>query len=393
MERLLERNLTAPRLARDLLGRAAISMTTARSRPPFFLPRGFFALAFHLAILLSSARSVAEPAGPPADLPIRLTVATADCLDAAGFAAQLRRHTSRVREVSGGEPARALRVDLRREGGQFVGGLTVRDVDGNEGHREVSGTDCPSVVASLAFVAAVIVDPAAMLRGADSLSPAQSSRSPLASSSGTAGSVEPSPVGASALGTSAGEPSHSPPESPGTARGTAPFRLSAGGALEVALGLGPGAAVIPRLGVDFEFPHLVRGAQLRVSGGRGLSRSVSTDVGTAQIALSDVRIDTCFDVLRPASFRMGACGVADGVVLGGEGANTAESQSASRLSIELGLALHPRWIVHDSITFGVAVGGLVPLSRYRFYFAPDQTAYRLAAVSGFAELEAGVAFW
>ena len=132
---------------------------------------------------------------------------------------------------------------------------------------------------------------------------------------------------------------------------------------------------------------------LRLSGGRGLSRSVRTDVGTAQIGFSDVRIDSCFDLLRPTSFRMGACGVVDGVILGGEGANTVESQSARRLSIEAGFALHPRWIVRDSITFGVAVGGLVPLARYRFYFAPDETAYRLAAVSGFAELEAGVTFW
>ncbi len=151
--------------------------------------------------------------------------------------------------------------------------------------------------------------------------------------------------------------------------------------------------MIPRLGVDFEFPRLIRGAQLRISGGRGLTRSVRADVGTAQIALSDVRIDTCFDVLPPASFRVGACGVADGVVLGGEGANTVQPQSASRLSIELGLALHPRWIVRDSITFGVTLGALATLARYRFYFAPDETAYRLAAVSGFVELEAGLAFW
>src|SRR5258706_13905990 len=99
-------------------------MTTARSRRPFFLPRGFLAAAvFQLATLLSSARSVAETAGQPADLPIQLTVAPTDCLDAAGFAVQLRRHTSRVREVSGNEPARALRLALRRGGGQVIGGL------------------------------------------------------------------------------------------------------------------------------------------------------------------------------------------------------------------------------------------------------------------------------
>ena len=368
-------------------------MTSARSRRPFFRARGFLAFTvLQLATLLSSAPSVAETAREPSDLPVRLTVAPADCLDAAGFSAQLRRHTSRVREVSGGESARAVRVELHGEGGRFVGVLTVRDVDGNEGHREVSGADCPSVVASLAFVAAVIVDPAAMFRPADSPSPAEGSTSPLAASSGTA-AVASSALGTSALGTSADEMSRSSPESLGTTRRDAPFHLSAGGALEAALGVGPGAAVIPRLIVDFEFPRLMRGAQLRLSGGRGLSRSVRTDVGTAQIGFSDVRIDSCFDLLRPTSFRMGACGVVDGVILGGEGANTVESQSARRLSIEAGFALHPRWIVRDSITFGVAVGGLVPLARYRFYFAPDETAYRLAAVSGFAELEAGVTFW
>jgi hypothetical protein len=316
-------------------------------------------------------------------LPLRLSVeAPAGCSDSGAFLAQLRKHTPRVREAAGDERAKTIEVVLRSESGQFVGSLTVRDEGGGEGHREVRGADCPNVVAGLAFVAAVIVDPAAALRTEPSASaPSADDRGPVASPS------EP-PSDAQAESRSP-PPSETASESPSGAF----LRLSAGAGVETARGLGPDTAVMARLLAEIEFPRLLRGAHARLSGGRGLARSVTTGFGTAEIALTDIRFDPCFDVLSPASFQLGVCGIVDGVRLAGSGTNTWSPQNADRWSIELGVGLRPRWVVLRRLTLEVMIGGAAPLARYRFYFAPDATAYRLAAVSGFAEFAAGVRFW
>jgi len=332
-------------------------------------------LRFALAVLTSCAGAAAQDR---TSIPLQIDVeAPGGCPDAAAFFAQLQKHSSRVREASGDERARTMRVGLRLEGEEFLGVLTVRAQEGGEGHREMRGRDCRSVVAGLAFVAAVIVDPDAVSR------------------STTVGSAPaPSPRGAPsfAVETSAGHdsPSSSPAESAPSGR---PVRISTGAGIEVARGLGPYTAFIPRLFVDLEFLRLLRGAHARVSFGRGVSRTVTTELGTAKINLTDVRFDVCVDALYLTSFQLGLCGLVDGMLLTGQGANTANAQNADRLSIELGLALRPRWTPRDWVSLELAIGGAAPLARYRFYFAPDATAYRLAPVSGFAEFAAGVRFW
>jgi hypothetical protein len=341
-------------------------------------------LFFWLGGLLLSSAAAAD--GPPDTdgIPLRLTVeAPLGCSDSAAFLSQLRKHTPRVREAARAERARSLIVALRAEDGQFVGALTVRDEAGGEGHREVRGADCPSVVAGLAFVAAVIVDPRAALREI----PSDSSFVAQAGDGASPRSTTESPSAEAA-------PRSPPPRDTASARqpGTA-LRLAAGAGIEMARGLGPDTAVIPRLFVDLELPRLLRGAHVRLSAGRGLARSVGTEFGTADIALTDVRVDPCVDVTSLASFQLGVCGIVDGVYMAGAGTNTWQPQDAQRFSVELGLGLRPRWVLLQWVTLEAMIGGAAPLVRYRFFFAPDTTAYRLAAVSGFVEFAAGVRFW
>jgi hypothetical protein len=120
---------------------------------------------------------------------------------------------------------------------------------------------------------------------------------------------------------------------------------------------------------------------------------VSTAAGTARIALTDVRFEPCFDAAPPGALRLRACGIVDAAILTGEGTRTMDARTASRQSIELGLGIRPTWILGDRLTLGLLVGAAVPMARYRFYFAPDATAYELAPWSGFAEFSAGVYFW
>jgi hypothetical protein len=318
---------------------------------------------------------VAAQAAPEVStLPLRVAVeAPSGCSDSAAFFARVRGHTSKVREASGDERAKTMLVVLRSENGQFAGSLTVRDEGSGEGHREVRGADCASVAAGLAFVAAVIVDPAAAL-GPTPVVPAV---------------IAPAEKAIAPPADSRPLPREAPPEP----RPGIPFRLSAGGGVATARGLGPDTAVMGRLFVDLEFPGLLRGAHARLSAGRAFARSVATSVGTAEIELTDVRLDPCLNVLPPASFELGACGIVDAIILAGSGTNTWQPQDAERVSIELGLGLRPRWVVLHRFTLQAMIGGAAPVARYRFYFAPDTTAYRLAAVSGFAEFAAGVRFW
>jgi hypothetical protein len=166
----------------------------------------------------------------------------------------------------------------------------------------------------------------------------------------------------------------------------------AGAAVEAARGLGPDTALVPRVFVDFAFPRIAGGVDARVSGGRALSRSVATDLGTAKIDLTNIRLDACIDAWSRARWELASCGVVDGVILAGQGIRTDGPRSETRLSIELGLALRPRWTARDWLVLELVLGASAPLARYRFYFDPNTTAYRLAPVSGFAEFGAGVRF-
>jgi hypothetical protein len=294
----------------------------------------------------------AQPADERPSLPLRLTVESpAGCPSGPEFFAQVRAHTARIREAAPGEPARTVRVELEPSGGQFLGRLSIRETNGEEGRREIRDVGCESVAAGLAFVVAVIMDPEA------------------------ARTASPSAIPPPSLAR--------PPSSP-------PLRLSAGAAFEVAEGLGPDSAIIPRVFVDGEFPW---GASARVSVGRGLARSVDTALGTAIVTLADARFEPCLDAWSAGPFQARVCGIVEWAILSGEGTNTTSPQSATRSSLELGLGLRPTWTIKGRLTLGLMGGMAAPIARYRFYFAPNTTAYQLAAWAGFGEFSAGVHFW
>jgi len=330
--------------------------------------------AFSLAALIGAPAAAAEIPEATHGLAVRVTV-NAPCSDSGAFFAELRKHSPRVREALAGEPAAGMDVAIRLDGSRFVGVLAVRELGQSEANREVGGPDCSSVLAGLAFVAAVIVDPEAA--GQASLGfapPARSADIPL-----TPNAIAAAPAA----------DSFPRRDEAGTAH---PFRFTAGAAVEAARGLGPDTALVPRIFLDFAFPRIAGGLDARVSGGRGLTRQVATNLGTAEIDLTDLRLDACVDTWSRAGFEVASCALFDGVLLSGQGTQTESPHGETRLSFELGLALRPRWSVTESIALELVLGASAPLARYRFYFDPDTTAYRLAAIAGFAEFGAGVRF-
>lgn len=333
-----------------------------------------------MLVTLATWTHIAAAAAPAAGaetprIPLRLTVdAPAGCSDADTFLAQLHARSALPRPAASGENARSIHVVLRADEGQVLGTLTIRELDGEEGSRTLRGPDCRSVAEGLALVAAVILDPQAILT--TPRPPPSLPREPERSSPAR------TPLDPTRLDASEGAP-----------RGS-PLRLSAGAGLAVALGLGPGTQIVPRLFVEIELPGLLKRVSARLSAGRGFGPSVVTRVGTGDITLTDIRAEACFAGFARPRFELRACGLLEDGVLSGQGTDTRDPQPASRISANLGLALRPTWILFDRVILGLLVGAALPLTTYRFYFAsPDTTAYRIAPWSGFGELSVGARFW
>ena len=329
------------------------------------------------ASLLLGGHRTAFAADAEAPAPVRLTFdSPANCPDRQAFLGQLKARSERIREAGSGEVAPSMRIELVVDDGEVTGKMTVRKLNGDEGYREIRGADCESVVSGLALVAAVVLDPTTVL--AATASPTAPDTSP-----------SPKPVSAPERNTPVTTTPSARSRSP-----TPPPRLSLGSALAAALGLGPDPQFLPRAFVDLEFAALPAHPSGRLSVGRGFTSSLNTPNGTAAITVTDVRFEPCADVWSPAVFRARVCGVAELGILTGEGRDTKDPQSATRASLELGLALRPTWVVHDQIVLGILLAGAAPLARYRFYFdTPDTTAYGLAAWSLIGEGSIGVRFW
>jgi hypothetical protein len=324
-----------------------------------------------LALLAGGVRgrvAAAQTADERSGLPLRLTVdAPAGCPDSAALLVQVKEYSTRVRDASPGEPAQTIHVEMRPSDGQFLGTLTLRNVDGEEGRREVRDVDCASVAAAMAFVVAVVVDP---------------NVARMANPRAAARTAPPSPVLPL-------PPGSSPPASHGP-----PPRFAAGAAIAGIEGLGRGIQISPRVFVDLELPGPLERFDARASLGRAFTTSApAPPFGTARITLTDVRFEPCFAAWSSRSFRLGACGVVDIASLNGQGIDTTASANATRRSVELGGGLRPTWIVADRVTIGLLAGATAATARFRFYFSPDATAYELARWSGFVEFGVGVYFW
>lgn len=320
--------------------------------------RRFFAAA---ALIWTMSPAVARAqTGPEAGaLPVDLRVhGPPGCSSTADFTRRLRGYGVRVRAVREGEGARAFLVDLHEEAPGMVGTLAVRDAIG-EGRRTVRGADCDAVAAGLAFIAAVILDPERVRSGPP---------------------PELQPL-----------PSHPPRPAPDDHEPR--WRLALGAGLQAAAGLAPGIEAVPRAFVDVELGRALRWANARLSAGRGFAHQVFTESGIAEITLTDVRLEPCADVATLGAWRGRVCGLVDVVSLFGKGIATVNASDRLRWSLDLGVALRPTWSATRWLSLGLGLGVEFPLTRYRFTFAPNTSAYPTEMMAGFAELTTAVYFW
>jgi hypothetical protein len=122
--------------------------------------RALLALAGAATLCLGSGQVRAED--PPAPFVVEASPG-AVCESGETFATQLLRRTSRIRTATPGEEAVVFRVEVVGGVERPFGRLSVRELDGTRTERELRGATCQEVIAALALIAAILVDPNASL--------------------------------------------------------------------------------------------------------------------------------------------------------------------------------------------------------------------------------------
>jgi hypothetical protein len=131
--------------------RARTLLARASSRRSWLAAAGAF---FPVIAMATPARAQPEP--------IRIVYrADAECPGEASFVQSVEANTDRSRRALDSEPARTFLVVVSREADGSHGFLQVAGVDGRVTRRDVSGQTCDEVVATLAFITALAIDPEA----------------------------------------------------------------------------------------------------------------------------------------------------------------------------------------------------------------------------------------
>jgi hypothetical protein len=82
----------------------------------------------------------------------------------------------------------------------------------------------------------------------------------------------------------------------------------------------------------------------------------------------------------------------DAGVLRGSGVSVEGARGHTAPWVSTGVQLRAEWSVWGPLELGAMVGGVVALSRPRFFFEPDTTAFQADAVAIRAGASAGVSF-
>jgi hypothetical protein len=95
---------------------------------------------------------------------------------------------------------------------------------------------------------------------------------------------------------------------------------------------------------------------------------------------------------REAALAVRPCVDLDAGVLRGSGESVRGARDHAAPWLSTGVQLRAEWSVWGPLEVGAMIGGVVALSRPRFYFVPDTTAFQADAAAFRAGASAGVSF-
>lgn len=275
---------------------------------------------------------------------------------------RVRSHTARIREAAEGEKARALRVAIAPDGGGFVAGLRLAD-DGEVLERRVPGKTCEEVLAAVALITALMIDPLASAVPTDAGGPETGAAPPPR--------VRPSPEPMLPAEIDAAEP---PPPRART-------RVSAGVSLEA---YGLGELVFGR-SIWIEGALAMRASPaLRLRLARTQSFTEERDRRPAFFQLTTVGLDGCLTALRSrpeldqerSTLELRPCAQVAGGVIEGSSSAFGSVNRIPRPWLSLGAMLQGRWRFLGPLELEAALGLSIPFIRDNFFFLPQIDVYR-----------------
>jgi hypothetical protein len=305
-------------------------------------------------------------AQPPAQ-PFRLDYWEAShCAARAEFSWQLQARTHRLRRAYPGEQALVLTVRLSITGDQVDGLVVLREPDGRTTMRHVSGETCSEVVAALALVTAVMVDPEALTE----------------------------PVIRKASGRHIKPVPSAPPAPPPEPR---PWRFGLLGGTSLQTAAAPEPLLVHAAEIEvLPAPGWLPEPALTLSLHGGRSGQIQAHGGQAEFAWTSGRLVACptrWPARAPAAFR--PCLSLDVGALRGTGSGVGNPASRGALWLAPGGVIRWEFLVGNWLVVVADGGTLFPLVRTRFYFGPSAdkgTVYRTPVAGLTAGVRAGVRF-
>lgn len=307
--------------------------------------------------------------------------APADCPNEQAFvqAIEARAPLATRSETSPGDVV--FEAHIRAESGVSRGFLLVRLAGGGETRRDVPDASCDEIVASMAVIAALVIE------GLSGSSPAATTTENNAGTNPkpTPAPTSPPPAPKPPLAPTARAPARAPPPTPPPLnRQPASQQREPASAWRVGLAAGVGieSAIFPEpapvfaAGIDVSARSTaVFSPSARISGLYAQSGDKFTADGTARFQWLAARLALCPVLYRKQSFSLRPCVELDAGELRGEGDATTNGRTASLFWFGAGTALHAELAFGQVLALNAELGGRVLAQPGEFKFLPDTLAH------------------
>jgi len=297
-----------------------------------------------------------------ASVPFEVHVLGDAVCPSATFLDRLARLSPRLRPAQSGEMALDFGLHTVKTAGVFSGELRVRELDGYETTRAITGGSCDEVLSALALIAAVLID----------------------------SNAEPRPPEARVSGMEAPVADRS---SDAVSAGW--WRLGAGVGAGIETAVSP--EVVPTFSLQLEAEHLGRGTfspRIALAVHRSAGSTVETAAGSAHFRWTAARVSGC-PVRFPVVARLAVqpCLFFDVGALEATGQQTYQSASANLVWYALGGVARAEYVPMAPLSISLDGGLLLPLVHDRFYFDPGGPPNTLQLPRIGFTLRAGIAVY
>jgi hypothetical protein len=307
--------------------------------------------------------------------------APSSCPEANDFFTQVKARTTRARQAEPGERARSFVVAIRRAGARFRGRLDVRDPGGERSTRELAADGCDELVTALALIAALAIDPDALVPTPPAPAPAPTPAPPPAPS-------PPAPTPGRHV-TSVASAALVAPALPALvavepARAEPPLRLAAGVVASWTGAIAPSLSESAAVFVEASSP--ARGAvapTLRVSLLRAEPGPFVLGRGTASFSWLAGRLDACAIRLAADPVDLAPCAGLTAGVLGVRGRLGSAVRDEARPWVSAELLFRARVRLDETVRLEATGGASLPFVRDSFIFQPAGTLHEVPAAGGF----------